>query len=735
MTYEEKCTPEHHKGFVAVTGKLPALSSKNLSRVSVFLVKRNAVLSESPVNAGGTFQFHVAPHLANAQDAFVVLGPKGADEQTLASHADLPRVALANAYKQEHGGLNVEFAGQRISDEIIDLWWIWCREYTVSGTLETSAGCPIGAVVTVYNVTSGVDGLVQAPIATVPTDADGNFTFSFNWCSRLCWWPCWPIWWRCWPWWWELDILAVIDNLERRVVTQAPGVAAFARASVAPLRQPHGADLMTGVGFAGSRAESVLKPDSARTSLIASKFNDPRIREIFPWWWWCCENPNLVFSATQGANVILQEDPNTSTRWCFASGQSVTLVGNDLSLGACPGGSTGGDCAFAWTSVGSEAPNWVLAENISMGYADGSGACSNLAFAGSLNLNGVFAGDCASFYQVLAGKWGGNGNPARGGTAPLTSNAVSLPTQLVNYVSIWRQAILNVEVDPVVMGPFSYNGFDNLYTTVAARQANALPGAVTTQIGAFPTVAAPDFVIGWAAPDLVMTTPAGDLIAPATAGGVTLSINPFDASGNPIPLPPAPSTFDMGPPMTLMIDTTPLTTASVDSVTVYNSDGTLATKTAASSTACPAYLITTPDGGYVLIHTTVTDNNGHLCEYYVQTQYGDGSYAAASPSDRDYAQAPATFTVPSGSQLYGVDAGYSVPNDLPLPPPPPQVPAVGNWTFVGGGDTTQVQILESCCYDFQLWVSKRTTDGETFACGAGNPAFQTVNITVAPALS
>jgi hypothetical protein len=85
--------------------------------------------------------------------------------------------------------------------------------------------------------------------------------------------------------------------------------------------------------------------------------------------------------------------------------------------------------------------------------------------------------------------------------------------------------------------------------------------------------------------------------------------------------------------------------------------------------------------------------------------------------------------------LYGVDAGYSVPNDNPLPPPPPQVSAAGNWTFVGGGDTTQVQILESCCYDFQLWVSKRTTDGETFACGAGNPAFQTVNITVAPALS
>ena len=38
---------------------------------------------------------------------------------------------------------------------------------------------------------------------------------------------------------------------------------------------------------------------------------------------------------------------------------------------------------------------------------------------------------------------------------------------------------------------------------------------------------------------------------------------------------------------------------------------------------------------------------------------------------------------------------------------------------------------QSCCYDFQLWVSKRTTDGQTFACSQGLATFQTVNITVA----
>ena len=727
----QKNTPAQAAGFAAVTGKLPALNSKNLNRLSVFLVQGNTILSEAPVTPSGSFQFHVAPHLASESGVFAVLGPKGLDSQSLASHTDLPRIALSSVKRHERGGISLDFAHLKISDELINPWWIWCREYTVSGTLETATGCPMGAQVTVYNVTSGVSGLVETPIVTVPTDVNGNFTATFNWCSRLCWWPCWPIWWQCWPWWWELDILAVIENVERGLQVQSAGTATIKSSRIAPMRQPSGADLMTGVGFAASRAGAQLQPDNTRTALIASKFADARIREIFPWWWWCCDNPNIVFSATQGATTVLNEDPNTSTRWCFPSGQTVSLTGNSQSLGACPVTQTG-DNAFAWTSVGGEPPYWALVENISMGYADGTpgSAASNMAFAGSLNLNGAFSGDLA-FYQVLAGQWGGsNPNPARGGSAPVTSQPVSLPTKLVNYVSIWRDATKTVEVDAVVLGPCSFNGHDNLYMTPSQRP-NA-PAAVSAQIGNFPTVALPDFVIGWAAPDLVLTVPAADLISPAVAGGVSLSVNPFDITGNP------PATFDSGDPLTLMIDTTGLSAATIDWVAVYNADGTPALKTAASSTACPAYQITTPGGGYVLLHATVSDDpNGHLYEYQIQTQYGDGLYLWATPYDRDYAQAPSSFTSPSGTQLYGVDAGYEKPNNLPLPPPAPSLPpylaaAPSNWFFGGGGDTFQLTITESCCYDFQLWVGKRVTDGQTFVCTWGNPTFQTVNITVSP---
>jgi hypothetical protein len=727
MKEEQNNTPARASAFTPVSGKLPALSPKNLKRLSVFLTRGNTILSEAPVNSGGAFHLYVAPDLAKEAGVSAVLGPRGLDSQSLAAHSELPRIALSSATEVRHGGLNVDFAALHISDELIDPWWIWCREYTVSGTLETSNGCPIGAEVTVYNVTSGVSGLVETPIVTVTTDANGNFTATFNWCSsRFCWWPCWPIWWRCWPWWWELDILAVVETLERRIQVQSPGTGIATVSNIAPLRQPNPADLVTGVGFASARAGIELQPDSARTALIASKFADPAIREIFPWWWWCCENPNIVFSASQGTTVVLNEDPNTSTRWCFPSGQTVSLTGNSQAIGGCPV-QGGGDCAFAWTSVGGEPPLAVLVENISMGYADGfGGACSNLAFADSLNLNGAFSGGCVAFYQVLAGQWGGNGNPARGGTPPLTSQPLS--DKLVNYVSIWRNATLTVEQDTVILGPCNFNGYDNLYVTLLQRQSATTPASILTQIGNFPALGPGDFVIGWAYPELVLTTEASELVTPAVTGGVNLAIAPFDLAGNPI----SPADIDMGPDMTLMIDTTPLTSASIDSVTVWNADGSPATATAASTSVCPSYQIT--PGGYVLIHTTVIDNAEHLCEYYIATQYGNGSLppVVTNPSDRDYAQAPATFTPPSLGQLYGVDPGYGVPNDLPLPPPPPQVPALTNWTFVGGGDTIQIMIPLSCCYDFQLWVSKRTTNGQTFACAQGNPAFQTVNITVVP---
>jgi len=717
---------QSREALVPVTGKLKHLSAKNLARLSVFLVEGSKVLGETPVASNGTFQFHVAKTLASQPGVDVVLGPKGLDPRSLAGHSELPRLPLHSTLRSEHGAILANFSHLKINDELIDPWWIWCREYTISGTLDDPNGCPVpGAQVTIYNVTTGIVGLVKYPIITVPTAADGTFTASFNWCSRLCIWPCWPIWWHCWPWWWEWDILAVLDSVERQIAARtAGGQGHLQLQNVAPLRQPSGADLATGQAFAASRTEAI-QPDSARTALIASKFANPAIREIFPWWWWCCENPNIVFGATQGANTILDEDPNTSTRWCFPSGQSVTLNANDLALSVCSGGTTTGENAFTWTSVGGGPPTQVLVSDITYGYADGTAGndASNMAFAGSLNLYGAISSNIA-FYQVVAGLWGGDANPARGGTPPVTSAPLALSTQLISYAFIYRGATHTVEIDPVVLGPCSFNGYNNLYMTLAQRQ-NA-PGAVTTQLGAFPSIdtGAGDFLIGWSDSGLMLTAPAQSLIGGAATGGVDLTINAYDIGGNPI-------TLVTDAPLTLMVDTTSYN-YSLALTGVYNSDGTPANQTTISGSACPAYQITTSDGGYVLLHVNVNDPNGHLYEYMIQTQYGNGTLPAlvTNPAYRGYAQNPSTFTAPSVGQPYGVDPGYGVPNDTYVAPTI-MVPQPQNWTFVGGGDTIQVKVTQSCCYDFQLWAGKRVTDGQTFICTWGNPAYQTVNITVA----
>lgn len=699
---------------VTVIGKIPNVSVTNLSRISAFLVQSQSVLLEAPVTASGTFQFRLEPGLVIDPCLFVILGPKGLDAQTLFGRTDLPRLAVstaspntASARATKGGTITLDFSKLNVDDKLIALWWIWCRPYTVSGTLETSNGCPVpGAEVTVYNVTAGFGGLVKTPIETVTTNAQGQFTATFNWCECLCCWPCWPIWWDCWPWWWELDILAVLENIERQaLVTPSQGLSFQA----APLKRPAAADLMTGQGFA--RAYAPVKQDPARTALITSKFANPAIREIFPWWWWCCENPNIVFSATQNGNIVLDEDPATSTRWCYPSGQSVTLIANSQALGVCPPPIV---CeGFAWVSVGNPG---TLVPNIVNGYAKGTPGtdASDMAFNGYLNIYGGFSDPSIPFYQVWAGFWGGNQNPARGGTAPVTSMPLSLP--LSAQVVIFRNATSSIEFDTVSLGPCSFMGIDNLYMTTSQRMN---PPAGVTGLGPTPTLNPGDFVITWSDAGRIVGAAASALISPQAGGGIDLTLVAYDAAGTALSL-------VNNNPLTLMIDTRDLSQAVIDSLQSFDKNGNPVGLTGSSTSDCPSYYI--GPGGYLLLHVAVTDNdpsaslslNEHLYGYQIDTQFGHGSSSVpTTPAHRGYAQAPATFTPPFTlpGQLYGVDAGYNPPNTALV-------------SFIGGGDTIQILPAVSCCYDFQLWAGKRTTDGQDFFGTWSNYDFRTVTIDV-----
>ena len=183
MSGQERTPSTQVAASITVIGKLPKLSSSNIGRIAAFLVQGNNVLAQSPVTANG-FRFRLPGSIVIDPCLIVVLGPKGLDDQTLLARTDLPRLSLSAASSREahsSGVLTLDFSTLNLDDKIVDLWWNWCRTYTVSGTVQTQNGCPVpGAEVTVYNVTSGATGLTETSIETVETNAEGQFTASFQ---------------------------------------------------------------------------------------------------------------------------------------------------------------------------------------------------------------------------------------------------------------------------------------------------------------------------------------------------------------------------------------------------------------------------------------------------------------------------------------------------------------------------------------------------------------------------
>ena len=272
------------------------------------------------------------------------------------------------------------------------------------------------------------------------------------------------------------------------------------------------------------------------------------------------------------------------------------------------------------------------------------------------------------------------------------------------------------EFDTVSLGPCSFMGIDNLYMTTSQRMN---PPAGTTGLGATPTLNPGDFVVTWSDAGRIVAAPATALVGPQSGGGVDLTLVAYDAAGTVLSL-------VTNNPLTLMIDTSDLSQAIIDSLLAFDKNGNPVALTGSSTSECPSYHI--GPNGYLLLHVTVTDKdpspgmslNEHLYGYQIDTQFGHGSTSVPTlPAHRGYAQAPATFTPPFTlpGQLYGVDAGYN----------PPDAPLV---SFIGGGDTILISPAVSCCYDFQLWAGKRTTDGQDFFGTWANYDFQTVTIDV-----
>jgi hypothetical protein len=448
-----------------------------------------------------------------------------------------------------------------------------------------------------------------------------------------------------------------------------------------PLKQPDSASLMIGQGFSEARSAGVKTvPDPARTALIRRKLADPAIRAIFPWRWWCCENPNVIFTVSQGANIIVDEQPDTDTRWCLPSGSNVTLVGDESTISACGGDGLPAQ-GFVWTRVGN-----TLVNTIVDGYAQGNPLAheSDMAFTGNLDIFGGFApGSSVAYYQVKARLW--SGNPARGATPPVGDGS-PIDNELYNYAFMLHPDF-SVTVEPVKMGPFTdpaHPGVPNLYSTEENR--HLVPPAL---LPAFPA----GTFMAWAYQGLKVTAAAGSVIGGST-GAVRLSVAAFDTAFAAVALPA--NTDDH---LTLEIDTSPLTAAHINSFNAFDSGGSPVTSTG-SSADCPAFNVGAH--GYVVLNVSVRDDNGHLCFYELVPNFGHGSTGTTVPDVRGY-KTPTPFAPPPVPGPYTEPAIAHVPLD----------PSTGK-AFVGGSENITFYPTVNCCYDFRLNVAKRLTNGYSF---------------------
>ncbi|MGF6696976.1 hypothetical protein OKW38_001588 [Paraburkholderia sp. MM5496-R1] len=696
---------------VTVTGQVAKLSESDAERLAAYVLRCGVIIITSPLRSDGSFSVAVPRAEIDSDSPYglsVAIAPASAGAH-LSHLPSVPTQALnRQALKESKGEIRVaEFA---ISDEILKVWWLWCRWYCVSGTVIGPDGCAVpGADVTVYTVGYSGSGYVKTPRATVATSANGSFTACFEWCSCIfcfpCW-ACWPAWWECWPWWWERDILHVIAALEKVPVPGVPSVATVANQPM--LIRPDSRSLVRGQGFRTNDL-GAFAPDPARTALIARKFQNPRLREIFPWWWWCCDDPNILFSVSQGGTLIVNENPSIDTRWCFDDGSTVTLVGNSQSTTLC-NPRCPPESGFVWTSVGTTEVGLIV-NGYATSAASGTDA-TDMAFAYGLDLFGEFAPSSdVSYYQVLSGQWAGN--PARGGSAPSGTGSLVM---LDLYRTAFIEDAAHVLQPPVSvkMGPFSQGGQTGLYATESARATGTIPPGLN------PVPIPPGGqVIGWANQGLmVATNDSSTLIGGALSGAVSLTVVGYDATITPVALAP-------DNPLTLMIDNTPLTTDAI-SLAAFQSDGKAATLTGTGE--CPAYDV--GPGGYVRITINVADEMGHLFEYYVDAEYGSGSAAPVSPGTRGYINDPLVQPAPAGIRSLGdPDYGYKA--------------------WIGGVDTlyfpcapggTGCTISPSngmpfgigneppdCCYEFRIWVGKRLTNGyDGPTVGPGE--FQTVSL-------
>ena len=256
------------------------------------------------------------------------------------------------------------------------------------------------------------------------------------------------------------------------------------------------------------------------------------------------------------------------------SEKPIPIVGEvgDISETDAPAGLAGPvvERGYVWTSVGN-----ILTSSIdSRGLAQDGGDNSDVAFAGQLNLYAAIAAGAFDYYQVNGSVW--NAPEFRGGTKPAVAAApASAPIAAPLWLPAWiyDPATGTTTYHSVQMGPFTANGYTGLYATPARRQDTTLPPP--GNLAAFPSVP-PGGQVFWGYQGLVLVAQDITLLGGIPFGAVDLTLIGFDQNYNPVTVTPDPA-------LTLAIDSTPITTQSVGTITAWTASGELAPRPAPAS--------------------------------------------------------------------------------------------------------------------------------------------------------
>lgn len=209
-------------------------------------------------------------------------------------------------------------------------WYRWCREFTIRGRLLCPDGSPVpGAKVCAKDVDAWFYWSSTQEVGCDTTDENGAFEITFRWCCGF------------WPWWWWQNRAWRPDPLLveriRSAVAHEPELS-LARAGTQP-RLDVFDDFIDDRPFTASQSLPEVEPDQLeqiRNQLVDRLPEVPELRQlnVWPWvpWrpWWDC-TPDIIFEATQGGTVVLDEDIG-DTRWNISTSESVTLTTTDEAL-------------------------------------------------------------------------------------------------------------------------------------------------------------------------------------------------------------------------------------------------------------------------------------------------------------------------------------------------------------------------------------------------------------------